>query len=69
MGPIKRAASVALRCVPRAATEEDGADLFAAYFADASKDRDRDVVYDETLGLAIESVRDGWTIEKLWATL
>jgi hypothetical protein len=52
-----------------AATEEDGSDLFAAYFADASKDRDRDVVFDDYLGLAVEQLRDGWTVEKLWSTM
>ncbi len=52
-----------------AGTEEDSTDLFAAYFADASKDRDRDVVFDESLGLAVESVREGWTVEKLWAAV
>lgn len=29
----------------------------------------RDVVFDETLGLAVESLREGWTMEKLWSTM
>ncbi|CAG2197738.1 BBS5 [Mytilus edulis] len=38
--------------------ETDGSsDAFAAYFADGNKDKDRDPVYSEELGLAIEKLR------------
>lgn len=41
-------------------------DAFAAYFADGNKDKDRDPVYSEELGLAIEKLRDGFTLQGLW---
>ncbi|XP_074658577.1 BBSome complex member BBS5-like isoform X3 [Tubulanus polymorphus] len=44
----------------------DQSDAFAAYFADGNKERDRDAVYSEELGLAIEKLRDGFTLEGLW---
>ncbi|KAJ8311265.1 hypothetical protein KUTeg_011183 [Tegillarca granosa] len=37
-----------------------------AYFADGQKDKDRDPVYSEELGLAIEKLRDGFTLQGLW---
>lgn len=47
--------------------ENDGSsDAFAAYFADGQKDKDRDPVYSEELGLAIEKLRDGFTLQGLW---
>ncbi|XP_063421921.1 Bardet-Biedl syndrome 5 protein homolog isoform X3 [Mytilus trossulus] len=50
--------------------ETDGSsDAFAAYFADGNKDKDRDPVYSEELGLAIEKLRDGFTLQGLWDVL
>ena len=49
--------------------EDDAADAFAAYFADSSKEVDRDVVFDPMLGLAVESLREGLTTEKLWSVV
>ncbi|KAK3108665.1 hypothetical protein FSP39_012841 [Pinctada imbricata] len=50
--------------------ESDGtSDAFAAYFADGNKDKDRDPVYNEELGLAIEKLRDGITLQGLWDVL
>lgn len=62
---------------PMPRTEEDceiidsgeATDTFAAYFADSSKETDRPPVYDESLGLAVESLPDGLTVEKLWSVL
>lgn len=44
----------------------DGGDAFAAYYASSSKERDRDVVFSEDLGLAIEALTDTLTVSKLW---
>eukprot|EP00753_Platysulcus_tardus_P008187 PLAT1577.1.p1 GENE.PLAT1577.1~~PLAT1577.1.p1 ORF type:complete len:346 (-),score=153.88 PLAT1577.1:76-1113(-) len=46
--------------------EETETDSMAAYFAEEHKDRDREPVFDATLGLAVESLGEGITIEKLW---
>ena len=47
-------------------TSNDQTDAFAAYFADGDKQKDRDPVFSEELGLAIEKLRDGFTISGLW---
>lgn len=44
----------------------DQNDVFAAYFADGDKQRDRDPVFSEELGLAVEKLKDGFTIGGLW---
>lgn len=41
-------------------------DLFAAYLADSNKVKDSDPVFSEELGLAIEKLRDGYTLQSLW---
>ncbi|BFY97671.1 hypothetical protein BsWGS_00711 [Bradybaena similaris] len=47
--------------------EYDGqTDAFAAYFADGNKEKDREPVYSEELGLAIEKLKDNFTIAGLW---
>lgn len=40
--------------------------MWQAYFADGNKDRDREPVYSEELGLAIEKLPDGYTLASLW---
>lgn len=45
---------------------ESGGDAFAAYFADGAKDADRTAVYDPSLGLAVEALPEGLTVDKLW---
>ncbi|CAD5110720.1 DgyrCDS92 [Dimorphilus gyrociliatus] len=45
---------------------EDQSDAFAAYFADGNKQTDRDPVYSDELGLAIEKLADGFTLRQLW---
>ncbi|XP_053373363.1 Bardet-Biedl syndrome 5 protein-like [Mercenaria mercenaria] len=48
---------------------EGQSDAFAAYFADGNKDKDREPVYSEDLGLAIEKLKDGFTLTGLWDVL
>lgn len=48
---------------------EGQSDAFAAYFADGNKDKDRDPVYSDELGLAIEKLKDGFTLSGLWDVL
>ena len=40
-----------------------------AYFADGSKERDRDPVFSDELGLAVEKLKDGFTLAGLWEVL
>jgi len=44
-------------------------DAFAAYFADGMKQEDREPVFNEELGLAVEKLKDGFTIGGLWEVL
>lgn len=44
-------------------------DAFAAYFADAAKEVDRPVTFSAELGLAVEAVPEGFTLEQLWSPL
>ncbi|ELU15448.1 hypothetical protein CAPTEDRAFT_176376 [Capitella teleta] len=44
----------------------DQSDAFAAYFADGNKQTDREPVFSEDLGLAIEKLKDGFTLTGLW---
>jgi Bardet-Biedl syndrome 5 protein len=47
--------------------QQVASDAFAAYYADeGQKNADRKPVYDPSLGLAIEKLRDGVTLEALW---
>lgn len=48
---------------------EDKGDLFAAYFADGAKSKDRPPVFCEELGLAIESLKTGARIDQFWKVL
>uniref|UniRef100_A0A8C4WW30 Bardet-Biedl syndrome 5 protein homolog n=2 Tax=Eptatretus burgeri TaxID=7764 RepID=A0A8C4WW30_EPTBU len=45
------------------------ADVFVAYFADSNKEQDHEPVYSEELGLAVEKLRDGFTLHSLWEVL
>ncbi|CAM9551618.1 unnamed protein product [Ectocarpus sp. 4 AP-2014] len=47
-------------------TDEAGTDVFAAYFAEANKACDREVVFDAELGLAVESLPGGASTQSLW---
>lgn len=40
--------------------------ILQAYFADGNKEKDRPPVFSEELGLAIEKLKDGFTLSNLW---
>ena len=44
----------------------DNQDAFVAYYADDYKGNNRVPEYNETLGLAMEPLKEGYTIEQLW---
>jgi len=46
--------------------EDDHYDALAAYYADGDKEMDRDPEYNKDLGLAVEKLREGVTVEELW---
>ncbi|XP_033639519.1 Bardet-Biedl syndrome 5 protein homolog [Asterias rubens] len=46
--------------------DDEQSDAFAAYFADGDKQKDRPPVYSEELGLAIEKLKNGFTLSNLW---
>ncbi|XP_060033736.1 Bardet-Biedl syndrome 5 protein isoform X3 [Erinaceus europaeus] len=48
---------------------EDHTDAFVAYFADGHKQQDREPVFSEELGLAIEKLKDGFTLQGLWEVM
>lgn len=43
--------------------------IFQAYFADGNKEQDREPVFSEELGLAVEKLKDGFTISGLWEVM
>lgn len=45
---------------------DEHTDAFVAYFADGNKQQDREAVFSEELGLAIEKLKDGFTLQGLW---
>ncbi|XP_073927149.1 BBSome complex member BBS5 isoform X2 [Castor canadensis] len=47
----------------------DHTDAFVAYFADGNKQQDREPVFSEELGLAIEKLKDGFTLRGLWEVM
>lgn len=47
----------------------DRGDALAQYYADATKGADREPVYCAELGLAVEQLKEGLTIEQLWSVL
>ncbi|XP_059560177.1 Bardet-Biedl syndrome 5 protein isoform X5 [Myotis daubentonii] len=48
---------------------DDHPDAFVAYFADGNKQQDREPVFSEELGLAIEKLKDGFTLQGLWEVM
>lgn len=51
-------------------TSADSTDIFAAYVADGGMEgRDREPVYSPELGICIEKLKDGFTLEGLWQVL
>ena len=49
--------------------EDAGRDVFASYFADGAKSTDREPTYNEDIGLAVEQLRDGLSLDNLWNVL
>ncbi|KAI0210261.1 Bardet-Biedl syndrome-like protein 5 [Lamellibrachia satsuma] len=45
---------------------QEQSDAFAAYFADGAKELDRDPEFNTELGLAVEKLKDGFTLSGLW---
>ncbi len=48
-------------------TNEEESDTLSVYYADVNKDSDREPVYSSELGLAIEKLKDGFTVQTLWS--
>ncbi|KAJ6660768.1 hypothetical protein lerEdw1_017394 [Lerista edwardsae] len=48
---------------------DEHTDAFVAYFADGNKQQDREPVFSEELGLAIERLKDGFTLQGLWEVM
>ncbi|KAK0145077.1 Bardet-Biedl syndrome 5 [Merluccius polli] len=48
---------------------DEQTDAFTAYFADGNKQQDREPIYSEELGLAIEKLKDGFTLQGLWEVM
>lgn len=46
--------------------EDEENDAFAMYYADVNKHQDREPVFHPELGLAVESLPEGITLEMLW---
>ncbi|KDR08011.1 Bardet-Biedl syndrome 5 protein-like protein [Zootermopsis nevadensis] len=50
-------------------TKDELSNAFVAYFVDSGHKKDREPVYSPELGLAIEKLKDGFTIQSLWEVL
>uniref|UniRef100_A0A8B9LTJ2 Bardet-Biedl syndrome 5 protein homolog n=1 Tax=Astyanax mexicanus TaxID=7994 RepID=A0A8B9LTJ2_ASTMX len=48
---------------------DEQTDAFTAYFADSNKQQDREPVFSEELGLAVEKLKDGFTLQGLWEVM
>ncbi|KFW86864.1 Bardet-Biedl syndrome 5 protein, partial [Manacus vitellinus] len=48
---------------------DEHTDAFVAYFADENKQHDREPVFSEELGLAVEKLKDGFTLQGLWEVM
>ncbi|XP_022662257.1 Bardet-Biedl syndrome 5 protein homolog isoform X2 [Varroa destructor] len=44
-------------------------DLLAAYYVDGGLEEDRQIVYAEELGLAVEALTEGYTLKSLWEVI
>ncbi|PRP87192.1 bardet-Biedl syndrome 5 protein [Planoprotostelium fungivorum] len=49
--------------------EQEDPDALALYYADGNTNRDREPVFNEDLGLAIETLKEGMTIGNLWSVV
>nr|CAD7405702.1 unnamed protein product [Timema poppensis] len=50
-------------------TGDEMSNAFVAYFADGGHERDREPVYSPELGLAIEKLKEGFTLKSLWEVI
>lgn len=46
--------------------DTDTNDVFAAYYAEGSDGIEKDITLDEDIGLACETLPEGWTMSTLW---
>ena len=49
--------------------EADTTDAFAAYYAEDSKQADREVIFNPELGMAMEALPAGLTLQELWSVV
>lgn len=49
--------------------DADTSDAFAAYYAEDSKQADREVIFNPELGLAMEALPAGLTLQELWSVV
>ena len=50
-------------------TNYESQDAFAAYLADGQQRKDSEIVFCRELGVAMEKIKDGFTLESLWSVL
>uniref|UniRef100_A0A671YUE2 Bardet-Biedl syndrome 5 protein homolog n=1 Tax=Sparus aurata TaxID=8175 RepID=A0A671YUE2_SPAAU len=48
---------------------DEQTDAFTAYFADGNKQQDREPVFSDELGLAVEKLKEGFTLQGLWEVM
>ncbi|CAB1346649.1 unnamed protein product [Coregonus sp. 'balchen'] len=48
---------------------DEQTDAFTAYFADGNKQQDREPMFSEELGIAIEKLKEGFTLQGLWEVM
>ena len=46
--------------------ETDTNDVFAAYYAEGTDSQEKEITFDEDIGLACETLPEGWTMSTLW---
>lgn len=49
--------------------DADTSDAFAAYYAEDNKQADREVIFNSELGLAMEALPAGLTLQELWSVV
>jgi len=49
--------------------DADTSDAFAAYYTEDSKQADREVIFNPELGLAMEALPAGLTLQELWSVV
>uniref|UniRef100_A0A673WJ07 Bardet-Biedl syndrome 5 protein homolog n=1 Tax=Salmo trutta TaxID=8032 RepID=A0A673WJ07_SALTR len=48
---------------------DEQTDAFTAYFADGNKQQDREPMFSEELGIAVEKLKEGFTLQGLWEVM